>query len=188
MANQQWVNLANGHGPWQAGPYTAVTATGATDATLLGATAFNFPAGFFSQGDHIRVLANGIWTNGSTATTTTMTLFMGASLGSSDTLLTLVSAVTMLASNTVPWSLIANIGIRTVGAAGTAKVWCQGHFMYGTSTSATTLVALPLTGAAQIGTNLSTQLAQEIGISALVSQTVGAPSVTVEHFMLEQMN
>lgn len=188
MANQQWVNAANGHGPWQSGPYTAVTATSATDATLLGATSYNFPAGWFSQGDQIRVTANGIWTNGSTATTTTMTLFMGASLASSDTLLTLVSAVTMVASQTMPWSLEANITIRTVGAAATAKVWCQGKFIYGSSTTASTIVALPLTAAAQIGTNLSTQLAQEIGVSALVSQTTGAPSVTVEQYILEQVN
>jgi hypothetical protein len=186
MANQGWVATANGHGPWHAAAGPSVT--GQTDLEVSPQPTFTFAAGAFAQGDMLRVTANGMVTVGSTATNGTWKVWMGATAPTTGDAVLATGALALLVSQTTPWRIEANITIRAAGAAGTAKVWCQGVFMYGSSATVTTTQLLPLVTPALTGTNLSTSLVQGIWLTANLSQATGAPAATCQQFMIEALN
>ncbi len=148
----------------------AVTATSDTNF----ATSYTLPANDCVVGRVYKVTAYGTYTNSTTATNGTVKLKFGS------TVLATTVATVLTASSTLGWQLNAQITCITAGASGTVEA--QGRLSNSTSTTASNVVQMVNTA---VVSSINTTTTQQLQLSAAVSQTVGAPSITLREFLVE---
>ena len=168
--NGAWLSCLGGLRASNTAVSTALTTT--SDTNFSGGTnnTYSVPANDCQAGRVYRITSYGTYTNGSTATTGTMKVKFGATtLGTSP-------AFVLTASVTHQWSFEGQ-----VTCIDATHVEAQGHWIWFLTASTSTIAEL-------VNTATVTQIvgnAQVITLSGLVSQTVGAPSITQRQIVVE---
>lgn len=181
MPSQQWVAPANAEqaSTGVAGTPLNTAATATISPTGSTAPDFILPAGTLYPGMVIRCTAQGIWSNGISATNLTLAIAYGAV-----TLCTTGAVAMLVSQSNVGWNLSALITCRAIGSSGT--VWTQG-FVTGITAAAPSTVSRM--DSAVFGTpalaTIDTTTASKIVLNATLSQALNSPSITCEQWLIE---
>lgn len=170
--NGVWVSCIGGMRHANTTVPTPITSTSDTNF----GTSYTIPANDCTPGRVYRVTAYGMYTNGSTTTTTTVKIKFGS------TVLATTGAVVITANSTFGWQLEGQIICITSGAAGSVEA--QGRFSHSTSIAGAAISQLA--NSAVVG-SINTTTTQQLQVSANVSQTTGAPSITLRQLVVEAM-
>jgi hypothetical protein len=188
---QYWSSLANPNAPWQTASGVALTAVGPSTISPEGAGGTGDDPQILTwwQGQFIRIEAQGVYTNGSTATTATFAVCAaatGAALSTSVLATTGVAVVLTTSVTGLYWELTARIQCRAIAAGtATATLYTQGRVLIQTSAAGATAV-WPLPAASgPTAANIDTTIAHTLGLVGTMSQVTGGPSITCTAYTAE---
>jgi len=160
----------------------SVVASTAALVDITPVPAFTIAANQLTAGSTWRVTAEGRYTCGTTATNCLIGLYYG---GTGGTLLagTLSTQALTVSQTNAPWRLEYTFTVRTLGATG--SLWGQGIVFLGSSVSAWS--ALPIPSTANAAVTVDTTTSKTLNIGATLSQVTGAPTITCDHVLVENL-
>lgn len=167
-------------------PAGGVVASTAALVDITPVPAYSVPAGALTVGSTFRVTAMGRYTTGTTATNALIGVYLG---GTGGVLLAGTAAATALTISltNAPWRLEYTFKVRAVGTGATATtVWGQGFVLIGGSLTAFgSPQGIPSTANATV--TVDSTVAKALSIGATLSQVVGAPTITCDEMLVENL-